>query len=54
MLLSIQTHTRQYAKRQMTWFNADQRVHWLEGVDRRSAADLAGDIAALLRSRDQG
>jgi tRNA dimethylallyltransferase len=26
-----QTRTRQYAKRQMTWFRADPDVHWLSG-----------------------
>ena len=25
----IKTHTRQYAKRQMTWFKKDEQVHWL-------------------------
>ena len=23
--------TRQYAKRQITWFRRDERVHWLQG-----------------------
>ena len=22
--------TRRYAKRQLTWFGADQRMHWIE------------------------
>ncbi|HOZ36631.1 MAG TPA: tRNA (adenosine(37)-N6)-dimethylallyltransferase MiaA [bacterium] len=25
----IKTHTHQYAKRQMTWFRRNQRIHWL-------------------------
>jgi len=25
----IKLHTRQYAKRQMTWFKRDQRIHWI-------------------------
>ncbi|HRY63242.1 MAG TPA: tRNA (adenosine(37)-N6)-dimethylallyltransferase MiaA [Patescibacteria group bacterium] len=25
----IKTHTRQYAKRQMTWFQRDKRIHWI-------------------------
>jgi len=27
----IKTHTRQYAKRQMTWFKRDQRIRWVNG-----------------------
>jgi tRNA dimethylallyltransferase len=30
-ILSTQIETRQYAKRQMTWFARDPRVHWLRG-----------------------
>ena len=26
----IKTHTRQYAKRQMTWFKRDKRIQWIE------------------------
>lgn len=26
----IQLHSRQYAKRQMTWFKKDKRIHWVE------------------------
>jgi len=26
----IKTHTRQYAKRQMTWFKRDKRINWIE------------------------
>jgi tRNA dimethylallyltransferase len=27
-------HTRQYAKRQLTWFRRDPRIVWLEASDR--------------------
>lgn len=27
----IKLHTRQYVKRQMTWFKRDQRIHWING-----------------------
>jgi tRNA dimethylallyltransferase len=30
-LLECQSKTRQYAKRQMTWFRADPAIHWLPG-----------------------
>jgi tRNA dimethylallyltransferase len=29
-VLQIKQHTRQYAKRQMTWFTKDAAVNWLE------------------------
>jgi len=35
----IKTHTRRYAKRQMTWFNRDQDIQWF----------LQGDIDGLLK-----
>jgi tRNA dimethylallyltransferase len=36
----IQRRTRQYAKRQMTWFRRDRRFRWLD-LDRLSTADAA-------------
>ncbi|WP_125611170.1 tRNA (adenosine(37)-N6)-dimethylallyltransferase MiaA [Specibacter cremeus] len=36
--------TRQFARRQLTWFRADPRVHWLDWAD----DDLAGAAAALV------
>lgn len=41
-------HTRQYAKRQMTWFGRDQRVAWLEAGE-GSGAELAPDAVERLR-----
>ncbi|HYN63736.1 MAG TPA: tRNA (adenosine(37)-N6)-dimethylallyltransferase MiaA, partial [Candidatus Limnocylindrales bacterium] len=41
-------HTRQYAKRQMTWFRRDQRIVWLPAGD-RPASELAGQAADLIR-----
>jgi tRNA dimethylallyltransferase len=29
----IQQNTRHYAKRQMTWFNRDKEIHWLNADD---------------------
>ena len=40
-------HTRNYAKRQLTWFRADPRVHWL--VRQGPEADLLGRAEELLR-----
>jgi tRNA dimethylallyltransferase len=41
-------HTRQYAKRQMTWFRRDQRIVWLAARE-RPASELAGQAADLIR-----
>jgi tRNA dimethylallyltransferase len=35
--LSITTHTRQYAKRQMTWFKKDKDVKWFQSSEVRPA-----------------
>ncbi|MBI4385512.1 tRNA (adenosine(37)-N6)-dimethylallyltransferase MiaA [Candidatus Parcubacteria bacterium] len=29
----IKTHTRQYARRQMTWFKRDKRIHWVSALE---------------------
>ena len=39
--------TRQYAKRQLTWFGRDRRVAWL------AAGDAAGDDPALVDEADR-
>jgi tRNA dimethylallyltransferase len=39
--------TRQYAKRQSTWFGRDRRIVWL------SAGDLPGDDPALVDEADR-
>ena len=36
--------TRRYAKRQMSWFNADKRVRWID-VDEQAPEEVAGRIA---------
>jgi tRNA dimethylallyltransferase len=46
-LSECQTKTRQYAKRQMTWFRAEQGVEWLNGF----GCDPAIQSAALARAR---
>ena len=39
----IQQHTRQYAKRQMTWFKKDSSIHWVN-----AAADPVLQIQKIL------
>jgi tRNA dimethylallyltransferase len=41
-------HTRQYAKRQMTWFQRDQRIVWLAAGE-RPASELADEAVDLIR-----
>jgi len=46
-LRECQTRTRQYAKRQMTWFRAEHDVHWLAGFGdepriQQQALNIAG------------
>jgi tRNA dimethylallyltransferase len=40
--------TRQLAKRQLTWFRHQARVHWIDVPPDASPADVASAIAALL------
>ncbi len=53
-IAECQAKTRQYAKRQMTWFRADRDIHWLPGFGddpaiQESAVALISDF---LNSRD--
>jgi tRNA dimethylallyltransferase len=47
-LNECQTKTRQYAKRQLTWFRAESGVEWLNGF----GTDPAIQTAALIRIRE--
>ena len=39
-------NTRRYAKRQMTWFRADDRIRWLSMTDNSDPGETAERIAA--------
>lgn len=43
----LKRDSRRYAKRQMTWFNKDKRIHWLSGGDYAAARNLVKEF--LLR-----
>lgn len=45
---AIQQHTRNYAKRQLTWFRREPDVHWLDACDRARLTDRA---IALIQAR---
>ena len=41
----IKRNTRRYAKRQMTWFNADKRIEWFD-INSLSDLDLIAEKIA--------
>lgn len=41
----IKTNTRQYAKRQLTWFNKDDSIKWIEAGDRNEMISFAEEIS---------
>lgn len=38
----IKIHTRQYAKRQMTWFKKDKRIHWVKNLEEAKKIVMTG------------
>ena len=44
----IKRNTRHYAKRQLTWFKKDKRIHWFEVNDSNEMDLLAHQISQLL------
>ncbi len=51
---TIQQESRRYAKRQLTWFRRDQRVHWLypdDYADAQQLLDEAQRIVEIQRNR---
>jgi len=49
-LEEIKVRTRQFAKRQMTWYRADPRVHWLDVSDLDAVA-AAECVEALVKEK---
>lgn len=45
---TIKARTRQYAKRQLTWFRADPRVKWID-VDDKSINEVVDEIIDMLK-----
>jgi len=46
----IKQNTRRYAKRQMTWFRADRRIHWVEASETKVASEIAQEIAGVFKA----
>ena len=44
----LKRNTRRFAKRQLTWFNKDKRIHWIEIVEEDPANKVASQIAKML------
>jgi tRNA dimethylallyltransferase len=46
-LLDAQTNTRRYAKRQITWFRKEPKVHWLAGFGENPS--IQGEAIDIIR-----
>jgi tRNA dimethylallyltransferase len=46
----IRLATRHYAKRQMTWFRADRRVHWIDAHAGEGAEQLTDKVELYIRT----
>ena len=45
----MKRNSRRYAKRQMTWFNADERVKWIDLAPDETAESGAGKVLAEIK-----
>lgn len=48
MVRLIKQNSRRYAKRQLTWFRADERIHWLPMNSHRSIPVVAEELLGIL------
>ena len=44
----LKRNSRRFAKRQLTWFNKDKRIHWIEIAEKESANRVASQIANMV------
>ena len=54
MVEAMKQNTRRFAKRQLSWFRKDKRIHWLETGDPPDIPALRDQALRLLESTDQG
>lgn len=47
----IKRNTRQYAKRQLTWFRKDKRINWIGIADNEKSEDIANKILCQINPR---
>ncbi len=45
----LKRNSRRFAKRQLTWFNKDKRIHWIEIKKGDSTSKVVSQIARLLK-----
>jgi len=48
----MKRNSRRYAKRQMTWFNADERVKWIDLAPDETAQSGAEKVLDVLEKKD--
>lgn len=48
MISLIQQYTRNYAKRQLTWFRADKRINWVDA--NKNSKDIIDEIIKIYKS----
>ena len=46
----IKRRSRNYAKRQLTWFRADERIHWLSMPEGRTVGDAFDEMMDAIRA----
>ncbi|MGE5389900.1 MAG: tRNA (adenosine(37)-N6)-dimethylallyltransferase MiaA [Deltaproteobacteria bacterium] len=51
MVNDIKKETRRYAKRQLTWFNKDERITWINRAEYAEAEKLAQNISKLIEGQ---
>jgi tRNA dimethylallyltransferase len=49
MLDAIKRNTRRFAKRQMTWFRADKRIHWIDVLPETQPGKIAEEVGRAFR-----
>lgn len=49
MIRLIKQNTRRFAKRQMTWFRADKRIHWIKMTETKSLEKAATEIENIYK-----
>ncbi len=51
MVEEIKRETRRYAKRQLTWFNKDKRIFWVNAGENNSEEEIVQNICAYIEGR---